>query len=112
MRDRGRRARQTNESRAADDNGANDREKIAPNFGGDTNLRETNCRVKPRDGRWCRKDEGERAANGRRFRGGECGLAGDEGNYAGGEPNDERTDDAGAVVECGECSSDADEKWR
>jgi hypothetical protein len=40
-------ARQTNESREADDNAANDRGKVAPNFGGDANLCESECRVKP-----------------------------------------------------------------
>ena len=56
-------ARQTNESRAADDNAANDREKVAPNFGGDANLCESECRVKPRDGRRRRNEEGDRVAN-------------------------------------------------
>ena len=111
MRDRVRRVRQTNESRAADDSCSSDREKVAPNFGGDANLRESECRVKPRDGRWRRKDEGERAAHSRRFCKGEGNPAAGERNHAGGKPDDERADGAGAVIECGERSGNTDEKW-
>ena len=112
MRDRARPARHTNERGAADENGADDGEKITPIFGGEANPRESECRVKPRDGRWHRKDKGERAANSRRFRNGEDDPAGDERSHGGAKPNDERTDDAGAIVERGEYSGDADEKWR
>jgi hypothetical protein len=65
-----------------------------------------------RDGRRRRNEEGDRAANRRWFHNGERGLAGDECNDAGDKPNDEGADDAGAVVECGERSSDAREKRR
>ena len=104
MRDRVRRARQTTESRAADDNAANDREKVAPKFGGDSNLRKSECRVKPRDGRGRRKGKGDRAAGDRRFRSGEGGPVGYQSNHAGGKPSDERADDVAAEVECGECA--------
>jgi hypothetical protein len=42
--------------------------KIAPNFGGDANLRESEFRVKLRNGRWRRKDKGDCAANRRPLR--------------------------------------------
>jgi hypothetical protein len=67
--------------------------------------------VKSRDGRGRRKDEGDCAANGRRFGNGKGGLASNERNCTDSEPNDERTDHTGAVVERGERSGDADEKW-
>ena len=96
--DRVRRARQTNESRAADENAADDRENVAPDFRGDADLRESERRVKPRDGRWRRKEEDDRAAKSRRFRNGEGDPAGDERNDAGSEPDDERADEARAAM--------------
>ena len=68
--------------------------------------------MKPSDGGWRRENECDRAANGGRLRNGESNPAGDERNDAGGKPKDEGADDAGVIVECGECGSDADEKWR
>jgi hypothetical protein len=112
MRDRVRRARQTNESGAADDK----RRPRSRKGGAKLRRRRQSARVrvsrKPRDGCGRRKNKGERATHSRRFCNGEDYLARSKRKCTDSEPNDERTDDAGALAICGECSGDADEKRR